>query len=80
MTVVIALKKPSEMTNDVTRNLITSKHFSLSNFTEAMKVTDFWNSLGTVSADHSCDGSACNSDPFHYLDMQLQEIRHIVTL
>lgn len=46
MTVVIALKKPSEMTNDVAGILSLPKHFSLSNFTEAMKVTDFWNSLG----------------------------------
>lgn len=46
MTVVIALKKPSEMTNDIAGILSLPKHFSLSNFTEAMKVTDFWNSLG----------------------------------
>ena len=46
MTVVIALKKPSEMTNDVAGILSLPKQFSLSNFTEAMKVTDFWNSLG----------------------------------
>ena len=46
MTLVIALKKPSEMTNDVAGILSLPKQFSLSNFTEAMKVTDFWNSLG----------------------------------
>ena len=46
MTVVIALKKPSEMTNDIAGILSLPKHFSLDNFTEAMKVTDFWNSLG----------------------------------
>ena len=46
MTVVIALKKPSEMTNDIAGILSLPKHFSLSNFAEAMKVTDFWNSLG----------------------------------
>lgn len=46
MTVVIALKKPSEMTNDIAGILSLPKNFSLDNFTEAMKVTDFWNSLG----------------------------------
>ena len=46
MTVVIALKKPSEMTNDIAGILSLPKHFSLSNFAETMKVTDFWNSLG----------------------------------
>ncbi len=64
MTVVIALKKPSEMTNDVAGILSLPKHFSLSNFTEAMKVTDFWNSLGNSLLITVCDGSACNADPF----------------
>lgn len=46
MTLVIALKKPSEMTNDIAGILSLPKHFSFSNFAEAMEVTDFWNSLG----------------------------------
>ncbi|MGN1166317.1 MAG: carbohydrate ABC transporter permease [Lachnospiraceae bacterium] len=46
MTLVIALKQPSEMTNDIAGILSLPKHFSFSNFAEAMEVTDFWNSLG----------------------------------
>ena len=46
MTLVIALKKPSEMTNDIAGILSFPKHLSFSNFAEAMEVTDFWNSLG----------------------------------
>ncbi|MGN0607043.1 MAG: carbohydrate ABC transporter permease [Oscillospiraceae bacterium] len=46
MTVIIALKSPLEMTNDVAGALSFPKQFSLENFTEAMRVTDFWNSLG----------------------------------
>lgn len=46
MTIVIALKSPSEMTNDVTGALSLPKSFSLENFAEAMRVTDFWHSLG----------------------------------
>lgn len=46
MTVVIAFKKPSEMTNDIMGALALPKSFSLENFAEAMRVTDFWNSLG----------------------------------
>ena len=57
MTVVIALKKPSEMTNDIAGILSLPKHFSLSNFAEAMKVT------GKQPADHDRDGSVCHSDP-----------------
>lgn len=45
MTIIIALKSPSEMTNDVAGALSFPKTFSLSNFAEAMRVTDFWNSL-----------------------------------
>lgn len=46
MTVVIAFKQPSEMTNDIMGALALPKSFSLDNFAEAMRVTDFWNSLG----------------------------------
>lgn len=45
MTVIIALKSPSEMTNDIFGALSLPSRFSLSNFAEAMEVTDFWHSL-----------------------------------
>lgn len=45
MTIIIALKSPSEMTNDVAGALALPKTFSLSNFAEAMRVTNFWHSL-----------------------------------
>lgn len=45
MTVVIAFKQPSEMTNSISGILSLPKSWSLTNFKEAMKVTDFWNSL-----------------------------------
>ncbi|MGN0606153.1 MAG: carbohydrate ABC transporter permease, partial [Oscillospiraceae bacterium] len=46
MTIIIALKSPSDMTNDVAGALSFPKQFSLENFAEAMRVTNFWNSLG----------------------------------
>lgn len=46
MTVVIAFKQPSEMTNSIRGILSLPKTWSLDNFREAMKVTDFWHSLG----------------------------------
>lgn len=46
MTVVIAFKQPSEMTNDIMGALALPKSWSFSNFAEAMRVTDFLNSLG----------------------------------
>lgn len=46
MTVVIAFKQPSEMTNSISGILSLPASWSLSNFREAMKVTDFWHSLG----------------------------------
>lgn len=46
MTVIIALKSPSEMTNDITGALSFPKILSLENFAEAMRVTNFWHSLG----------------------------------
>ncbi len=46
MTIVIAFKQPSEMTNSVAGILSLPRSFSLANFREAMEVTDFWRSLG----------------------------------
>jgi raffinose/stachyose/melibiose transport system permease protein len=46
MTIVIAFKQPSEMTNSISGILSLPKSWSLSNFKEAMEVTDFWHSLG----------------------------------
>ncbi|MDD6762758.1 MAG: carbohydrate ABC transporter permease [Clostridiales bacterium] len=46
MTVIIAFKQPSEMTNSVAGALALPSQWSLSNFAEAMRVTDFWHSLG----------------------------------
>lgn len=46
MTVIIAFKKPSEMTNDVAGALAFPAQWNLDNFAEAMRVTDFWHSLG----------------------------------
>ncbi len=45
MTIVIAFKQPSEMTNSIAGILSLPKTWSFSNFAEAMRVTDFWNSL-----------------------------------
>ena len=45
MTLVIALKQPSEMTNSISGILSLPKAWSLNNFREAMEVTDFWRSL-----------------------------------
>ena len=46
MAIVIAFKKPSEMTNDIAGALSLPGTWSLENFAEAMRVTDFWHSLG----------------------------------
>ncbi len=46
LTVVIAFKQPSEMTNSIGGILSLPKSWSLSNFKEAMRVTNFWHSLG----------------------------------
>lgn len=46
MAVIIAFKQPSEMTNDIAGALAFPSAWSFSNFAEAMRVTDFWNSLG----------------------------------
>jgi raffinose/stachyose/melibiose transport system permease protein len=45
MTVVIAFKQPSEMTNTISGILSLPKSWSFDNFKEAIKVTDFWRSL-----------------------------------
>lgn len=45
MTIVIAFKQPSEMTNSISGILSLPKSWSFSNFAEAMRVTDFWHSL-----------------------------------
>lgn len=46
MAVIIAFKQPTEMTNDIAGALAFPSTWSFSNFAEAMRVTDFWNSLG----------------------------------
>ena len=46
MAVIIAFKSPSEMTNDVVGALSFPSSWSLDNFREAMKVTNFWHTLG----------------------------------
>lgn len=46
MAVIIAFKKPSEMTNDIAGALALPDTWGFANFAEAMEVTDFWNSLG----------------------------------
>lgn len=45
MTVIIAFKQPSEMTNSIGGILALPKVWNLDNFKEAMRVTDFWRSL-----------------------------------
>lgn len=46
MAIMIAFKKPSEMSNDIAGILSLPESWGLGNFAEAMRVTDFWNSLG----------------------------------
>ncbi len=46
MTIIIAFKNPSEMTNDVAGALAFPSSWKLDNFKEAMKVTNFWHTLG----------------------------------
>lgn len=46
LTLVIALKQPSEMTTDIWGILSLPTTLDFSNFAEAMEVTDFWHSLG----------------------------------
>ena len=47
MTIIIAFKNPSEMTNDVAGALAFPSSWKLDNFKEAMEVTNFWHPLGT---------------------------------
>ena len=46
LTVIIAFKQPSEMTNSISGILSLPKVWNFDNFKEAMRVTDFWHSLG----------------------------------
>ena len=46
MAVMISMKQPSEMTNDISGALSLPAQWSFANFQEAMRVTDFWHSLG----------------------------------
>ena len=45
MTVIIAFKNPSKMTNDVAGALAPPSSWSFDNFAEAMRVTNFWSAL-----------------------------------
>ena len=45
LTIVIAFKQPSGMTNSISGILSLPKAWSLNNFREAMEITDFWRSL-----------------------------------
>ena len=46
MTIIIAFKNPSEMTNDVAGALAFPSSWKLDNFKEAMEVTNLWHTLG----------------------------------
>ena len=46
MTIIIAVKNPGEMTNDVAGALAFPSSWKLDNFKEAMEVTNFWHTLG----------------------------------
>ncbi len=46
MAFIISMKQPSEMTNDISGALSLPAQWSFANFQEAMRVTDFWHSLG----------------------------------
>ena len=59
MAFVIAIKQPSEMTNDIAGTLALPKHWSLSNFTEAIRVTDFWHTAGNSLFITVCSVVAC---------------------
>ncbi len=45
MAIVIAFKQPSDMTNSISGILSLPASWSLSNFAQAMELTDFWHSL-----------------------------------
>ena len=65
LTVVIAFKKPSEMTNSISGILSLPKSWSFSNFAEAMRVTDILAFTGQQCADNDCNGSSFHSDSFY---------------
>ena len=76
LTIVIAFKQPSEMTNSIGGILSLPKVWSLDNFKEAMRVTDFWHSLrnsllitlitvGLSIAIHSMMGYALGRNKAH---------------
>mgnify|MGYP001116227592 FL=1 len=76
LTIVIAFKQPSEMTNSISGILSLPKAWSLNNFREAMEVTDFWRSLsnsllitvatvGLSIAVHSLMGYALGRNKAH---------------
>lgn len=46
MTVIIAFKQPTEMTNDVSGALALPRHFSFQNFIQAIQTTDFFHTIG----------------------------------
>lgn len=46
MAIIIAIKSPSEMTNDIAGALAVPAHPSFRNFAEAIRITDFWRTLG----------------------------------
>ncbi len=76
LTVVIAFKQPSEMTNSISGILSLPKTWSLDNFREAMEITNFWESLrnsllitlltvGLSIAIHSLMGYALGRNKAH---------------
>lgn len=76
LTVVIAFKQPSEMTNSISGILSLPKTWSLDNFREAMEITNFWESLrnsllitlltvGLSIAVHSLMGYALGRNKAH---------------
>ena len=76
LTIVIAFKQPSEMTNSISGILSLPKVWSLNNFREAMEITDFWRSLsnsllitvatvGLSIAVHSLMGYALGRNKAH---------------
>lgn len=76
LTIVIAFKQPSEMTNSISGILSLPKTWSLNNFREAMEITDFWRSLsnsllitvatvGLSIAVHSLMGYALGRNKAH---------------
>lgn len=76
LTIVIAFKQPSEMTNSIGGILSLPKVWSLNNFKEAMEITNFWNSLrnsllitlltvGLSIAVHSLMGYALGRNKAH---------------